>query len=342
MRAIILIAAVATLSSCSAMTIQEQANFKQLDDPKSNLCAGSSAVRKYSFLLHAYTKRAQGLTIQSSQSNSQDTIDNTNWVAANFVKLILTSYLTQNVPTADSNSEKLSGSTVAENSNLWLVKTRINWLSKEMPLTLAWASENEFYLWDSGAIDAEHPSANWIKSIRFDGAREDGLCNKFHDYTGGRHGILGCHSYIPPSGLLSFAGVTGFKAAEFIETHYFTAPDAQKEYLCVDAGLQKNCFDFQDDHKISVMREALEKNETVKTKFPFLSRSGFMGASFQEIKSDQETIRGWQSALFIDLVLLSSVKISKTVAKDFINYRIDWNPERLCKYGRSKSELYTH
>lgn len=329
----IIITASLLLSSC-VTTVQKRFSFKPQEEV-APFCSDKVASQKYVFLLHSDLSPKMGVKISNAENDLEERFRKSEWVADNFIKLLLTEYLSNDQPIGNSMVEKSGGSTANEESNVWIAKTPLWEFQQTFNKTgkrLAWIGKNEFYLWDADVL-SEEPNTTLGTKIELECRSSLFFGHYLTTFT------RGCP--ISSSGLFSFAGQTGFNATEFIDNHYFTASDADKSKLCEKAGLQADCFDFSTDEKIHSMRNALEKG-AARQRYPFLTYSKFTGSSYDDLRNKDHVRLDWQSALIKDLILQGSVKISKKINGNVTDYRIEWDPMPFCKYRRPKSDLYTH
>lgn len=146
---------------------------------------------------------------------------------------------------------------------------------------------------------------------------------------------------------------TGFRGGSMLNINYFSVPESQLASVCAAAKLNENCFMPPTEDQLADYC----KDPGFKKKFPFTEHlmrvfpgdmCNYNGGAdarkrfLESFQSDGHQKLFWESALASDLLLASSVNVTKQVANGWIISRIQYDPTLLCKYAKPKTNLVTY
>lgn len=152
--------------------------------------------------------------------------------------------------------------------------------------------------------------------------------------------------------VVSFIRQTGIDLGRFLSENYFLVPKIQKASLCRQAGLPDTCLEKPFGGQLcsgsSLHYDLARRTPTtvaIQRERPIFC--GVIGANYQlgepwsgahgPLEGQRESESWTAFHLLFALGLKTSTKSDSGVTKDLVT----WNPDPLCRYARSRSELRT-
>jgi hypothetical protein len=313
-------------------------SFDKIEAERSQICAGDRASKKYVFTLSVSKKVPAGLQVGDVERYMSSISRQADYLSDYFVYALFAQYWERG-----DNGDFHYG-TLQDYEDLFEHAHHFrpsgeavtsSW-PHEPTLKLEWHKDYDFvasesYLADGLVNPANHTlikswSQGYLTNIPM-----DGRCREF--YGDANPECLRSEK----RGLLTFLRATGFNPGKFIEEHYFTVPEREHAFLCKKSNLSATCFSF-DRHQLFDFESKLNADADFRARFP--ASAHFTGHSGPLAKSKMDKLV-WESDYALDLVLLASTNVSKKIEGDWIISRVEFDPNLMCHYAKSKTNLYT-